>query len=152
RDAAELVEVRIVGGRQGFGIGNGRYAQITRPVWQELRHQRALSGIFAWGTPDLRVGERSDLRSVNGISVSGEFFSVLGIQPWRGRLIEASDETACPSSRAVVSYAYWQSALGGRELGREVRLPINGGSYEVIGVTPPGFSGLAVGESFDVAV
>jgi predicted permease len=153
RDAAELVEVRIVGGRHGFGIGNGRYAQITRPVWQELRtHQRALSGIFAWATPDLRVGERANLRSVNGISVSGEFFSVLGIQPWRGRLIEPSDETACPGSRAVVSYAYWQSALGGRELARDVRLPINGESYEVIGVTPPGFSGLAVGESFDVAV
>jgi putative ABC transport system permease protein len=153
RNAAELVEVRIVGGRQGFGIGNGRYAQITRPVWQEFRtHQRGLSGIFAWATPDLRVGERPDLQSVNGISVSGEFFSVLGIEPWRGRLIEPSDETACPGSRAVVSYAYWQSALGGRELGRDVRLPINGGSYEVIGVTPPGFFGLAVGESFDVAV
>jgi predicted permease len=153
RDAAELVEVRIVGGRQGVGIGNGRYAQITRPVWQELRaHQQALSGLFAWGTPDLRVGEMADLRSVNGISVSGEFFSVLGIQPWRGRLIERSDEAACPGSRAVISHAYWQRALGGRELGRDVRLRINGESYEVIGVTPPGFVGLAVGESFDVAV
>jgi predicted permease len=153
RGAAELVEVRIVGGRQGFGVGNGRYAQITRPVWQELRaHQQALAGVFAWGTPDLRVGEMSDLRSVNGISVSGEFFTVLGIQPWRGRLIEPSDETACPGSRAVVSHAYWQRALGRRELGRDARLRINGEYHEVIGVTPPGFFGLAVGESFDVAV
>jgi predicted permease len=153
RDAAELAEVRIVGGRQGFGVGNGRYAQLTRPVWQELRaHQQALSAVFAWATPDLRVGEMSDLRSVNGIAVSGEFFGVLGIQPWRGRLIEPSDEAACPGSRAVVSHAYWQRALGGRELGRDVRLRINGGYHEVIGVTPPGFFGLAVGESFDVAV
>jgi predicted permease len=94
----------------------------------------------------------SDLRSVNGIAVSGDFFRVLSIQPWRGRLIEPSDETICPVLRAVVSHAYWQRALGGRELGRDARLRINGDLHEVIGVTPPEFFGLAVGESFDVAL
>jgi hypothetical protein len=153
RDAGELAEVRIVGGNQGFGVTNGRYAQLTRSAWEELRsHQQALSATFAWATPDMRVGEMSDLRSVNGIAVSGDFFRVLGVQPWRGRLIEPSDETVCPVLRAVVSHSYWQRALGGRELGREARLRINGDLHEVIGVTPPEFFGLAVGESFDVAL
>jgi predicted permease len=153
RDAGELAEVRIVGGNQGFGVTNGRYAQLTRSVWQELRsHQQALSETFAWATPDVRVGEMADLRSVNAIAVSGEFFRVLGIQPWRGRLIEPSDEATCPVLRAVVSHGYWQRTLGGRELGRDARMRINGEVHEVIGVTPPGFFGLAVGESVDVAL
>jgi predicted permease len=153
RDASELTEVRIVGGNQGFGVNPGRYGELTRPVWHELRaHQRALSGIFAWTTLDLRVGELSDLRTVNGIAVSGEFFRVLGIQPWRGRLIEPADDGTCPVSRAVVSYPYWQKTLGGRDLGRDAALRINGELLEVIGVTPPGFFGLAVGESFDIAL
>jgi predicted permease len=153
RDAGELMEVRIVGGNRGFGVNPGRYGQLTRPVWHELRaHQQALSGIFAWATVDLRVGEMSDLRAVNGIAVSGEFFRVLGIHPWRGRLIEPGDDATCPVSRAVVSYTYWQQALGGRELGRHVPVRVNGELHEVIGVTPPGFFGLAVGESFDIAL
>jgi putative ABC transport system permease protein len=151
--AGELTEVRIVGGNQGFGINPGRYGQLTRPVWYELRaHQQALSGIFAWATLELRVGEMSDLRAVNGIAVSSEFFRVLDIQPWRGRLIEPADEATCPVSRAVVSYTYWQKALDGRELSGAAPLRVNGELHEVIGVTPPGFFGLAVGESFDIAL
>ena len=83
----ELVEVRIVGSNRGFGLNAGRYPQLTRPVWQELRNQQqALDGMFAWGTYDLRVGERTDLRPANGIFVSGEYFSTLGVKQHRGRL------------------------------------------------------------------
>jgi predicted permease len=41
--------------------------------------------------------------------------------------------------------------MGGRELGRETRLIVDGDPVDVIGVTPPGFFGLAVGDSFDIA-
>ncbi len=153
RNPSELVEVRIAGGNKGFGLNPGRYGGLTRPVWQELRdHQQALSGAFAWATRDLRAGEGTDLKRVNGLAVSGEFFGVLGIQAWRGRVIEPGDETACPPTRAVVSHAYWRDHMGGRELGRDARLTLDGRVHEVIGVTPAGFFGLAVGESFDVAV
>lgn len=154
RNPEELVEVRIVGGNQGFGVNPGRYSQLTLPVWHEIRaHQQALSGAFAWGTRELRVGERSDLRPAGGIVVSGEFFRVLGVQPWRGGLLDAADEALpCPASRAVVSYAYWQREMGGREIDRDTRLRVNLELVDVIGVTPPEFFGIAVGESFDIAL
>jgi MacB-like periplasmic core domain len=135
----ELAEVRIVGGNGGFGVNPGTYEGLTRPVWQELRaHQQVFSGLLAWSTRDFRVGDRSDLRRARGIAVSGEFFQVLGIQPWRGRLIEPSDELeTCPSSKAVVSHAYWQRAIGGRDLDRNARLTVDLQFREVIGVTPP---------------
>jgi hypothetical protein len=148
----ELVEVRIVGTNRGFGLNAGRYSQLTRPVWQELRNQQqALDGTFAWGTDDLRVGERSDLRPANGIFVSGEYFSTLGVQPHRGRLIGPADELPCPARVAVVSYDYWQRQMGAAELGPSTRLRINMDLYDVVGVTPPGFFGVTVGESFDIA-
>jgi putative ABC transport system permease protein len=52
----------------------------------------------------------------------------------------------------VVSYAYWLSQLGGVEIGSNNKLRVNGDLVEVVGVTPPGFFGLAVGETFDIAV
>jgi predicted permease len=84
--------------------------------------------------------------------VSGEFFPVLRLAPWRGRLFRPEDEVfACPANRAVVSYSFWQRELGGRELGRDSKILANDQLYEVIGVTPAGFTGLAVGETFDIA-
>jgi predicted permease len=150
----ELAEVRIVGGNKGFGVNPTHYGNLTRPIWDELKaHQEAFSGVFAWTSSTARVGERSDLRRASAISVSGDFFRVLGIQPSRGRLLDARDESAtCPASTAVVSHSYWQRELGGREPGPDTRLRLDGALYEIVGVTPPDFFGLAVGETFMVAL
>ncbi|HTA85808.1 MAG TPA: ABC transporter permease [Silvibacterium sp.] len=149
----ELAEVKIVGGNHGFGINNGRYAQLTRPVWLEIRdHQDPFSGVFAWRMNDHLIGELSDAHNVRALEVSGAFFSVLGIRPWRGRLIMPDDETSvCTAPRVVVSYPYWKSQMAGRPLTANTRLKIDNQFAEVVGVTPPGFFGMAVGESFDIA-
>jgi predicted permease len=153
RSPGELARIQIVGGNGGFGLNPGQYGGLTTPIWRELEsHQQAFSGMFAWSAWTMGVGDRSDLRRVSGLRVSGGFFRVLGIDAWRGRLIEPADETTCPSPRVVLSHAYWQRELGGRELDRSARLMVNGQSHEVIGVTPPGFFGVAVGETFDIAV
>jgi predicted permease len=153
-DPRQLAEVRIVGGNRGFGINPTRYGQLTRPIWQEIQaNHQAFSGVFAWTTRSLGVGEISDLKFANGLAVSGDFFSVLGVRPFQGRLLDTSDEqVTCPSPRAVVSYSYWQREMGGRSLDAATRLKIDGELYEIVGVTPPVFSGLAVGESFDIAL
>lgn len=151
-DPKELAEVKIVGGNQGFGITNTGYAHLTRPLWYELeRNHEPFSGIFAWALQNQRVGQGSNARSVQAMEVSGEFFSVLGILPWRGRMLLPGDEGGCSISRVVVSYPYWRSQMGGRELKANATLFIEGHAAEVVGVTPPGFFGMAVGESFDVA-
>ena len=149
----ELAEVRIVGGNRGFGVNDGWYGQLTRPVWQQIReHHESFSGVFAWSAQQQQVGKGSASHPVQGLAVSGEFFPVLGIRPWRGRLLLPEDEQGpCTISRVVVSYPYWQSQMGGRELSGNQRLMVDGHSAEIIGVTPPGFFGLAVGESFDIA-
>ncbi len=150
----ELAEVRIVGGNHGMGLNGGAYAQLTRPVWQEIReHHEPFSGVFAWSAGDVSVAHGSDLRHAYGLYVSGEFFRVLGVEPWRGRLILPEDEGgACPPSKAVVSYSYWQGQMSARDIGAGTTLMINDGLLEVIGVTPPEFSGLAVGDNFEIAI
>ncbi len=151
-NSKELTEVKIVGGNHGFGVNNGTYGQLTRPIWHEIReHHEPFSGVFAWATQEQRVGQGSDSHPVRALEVSGEFFSVLGIQPWRGRLFRPGDEGACNISQVVVSYPYWQSQMGSRELRTTETLTIEGHPAEVVGVTPPGFLGLAVGEGFDIA-
>ena len=148
----ELAEIRIAGGNHGLGLNEGFYGALTRPVWLELqRNQRAFSGMFAWRPDGFRVGQGTESAPAQGMLVSGDFFRVLGVRPWRGRLLLAADETStCPSSNAVVSYGYWQAKMGGREIGEDSRLFVDGDRVQVVGVTPPEFYGLAVGETFDI--
>ncbi|MBV8553813.1 MAG: ABC transporter permease [Acidobacteriaceae bacterium] len=152
RNPQELAEVKIVGGNGGMGV-NGPYGELTRPIWEELhRSHPGFSGVFAWSKDQAVVGEGSDFQLANAIIVSGDFFRVLGVSPWRGRLTGPDDEHACPETTAVVSEAYWQSKLGGRPINAGTKLLINGELKQIVGVTPPSFFGLVVGERFDIAL
>ncbi len=76
---------------------------------------------------------------------SGNYFDVLGIQPYLGRFFHGSDERGPDSAPyAVVSYAYWQSHYQGDPgvVGRTVLL--NKYPFTVIGVAPPRFRGTAL--------
>jgi predicted permease len=148
----ELAELRIIGGNHGLGVGNGPYTQFTIPMWQEIRrHHDPFSGVFAWHEADVIIGRFNYGKHVQGLEVSGEFFNVLGVPPWRGRLIEPQDEAGCELSKVVASYSFWKTEMGGQPITSNTTILIEGRSVQVLGVTPPSFFGLVVGDRFDVA-
>src|ERR1700749_3860526 len=107
-------------------------------MWQQVRlHHDPFSGIFAWREADVMVGKRSEAKHTPAIEVSGEFFNVLGIAPWQGRLIEPQDESSCELSRVVASYAYWKSEMGGEPITPDTTIMVEGRPVQVLGVTPP---------------
>src|SRR6202042_172687 len=75
--------------------------------------------------------------------VSGNYFSVLGAQPFMGRAITSSDDVT-PGSGAVVvlSHHFWQQSLSSDPAILGKILTINGTPFAVIGVMPPAFLGL----------
>jgi predicted permease len=152
QNPSELAEIRIVGGNQGFGVSNNYYTDFTVPMWQEIRrHHDPFSGVFAWQTSDMLLGKLSDSTRIHGLEVSGEFFNVLGIAPWQGRLIEPQDQSSCEVTKVVASYPFWKSHLAGQPITPNTTLVVDGHTVQVLGVTPPGFFGLSVGDSFDLA-
>ncbi len=80
-----------------------------------------------------------------GILVSGNYFSVLGVEPRVGRGFR-DDEDAVPGRDAVVVLApdFWKRELAGDPsvVGRTVRL--NGVDFAVIGVAPESFPGMYI--------
>lgn len=76
---------------------------------------------------------------LDGAEVSSSFFRVMGRQPLLGRCFAAGEEGSRAPALAVLSYAFWQSRLGGdpRVVGRTIsidRLP-----RVIVGVMPRGF-------------
>ena len=152
RDPQQLAEVKIPGGNHGMGL-NQEYGELTRPIWQEIHaSQKAFSDVFAWSVNERYTGKGSAMRHFKGLWVSGNFFPALGLRPWRGRLLEPGDEGPCPNTRAVASYSYWQRELGGRDIGAGIQLIADGDLVEIVGVAPPQFFGMVVGQNFDLAL
>ena len=153
-DPEGLVEVRA-DGVDAFGVSVDFNAEVTNPLWEQIRsHQIAFASMFAWGNAPLLVGATSEARQqARGVWVSGDFFRALGVTPERGRLLTMDDDRrGCGASAAIVSHAYWQSHLGGRENAIGSTLTIVDRPFTVVGVTPPSFTGLEVGQTFDVAL
>lgn len=80
-------------------------------------------------------GERADLIRVR--MVSWTYFALLGIRPPLGRdFTEADDRPGSPRV-AIVSHAFWQQRLGGRNDAIGTPLRLDGADYVLAGVLPP---------------
>jgi len=81
--------------------------------------------------------------------VSGSYFSVLGVNPDRGRMLtDADDQAPGAGAVAVASYSWWQRhGANPATVGKTVH--IEGTDYTIVGIAPPGFFGATVGEMPD---
>ena len=134
------------------GDGPGAAGSVfTNPLWEQLRdRQDVFSGVFAYGTHrfDLTVG--GEVRQALGYSVSGDFFSTLGVRPALGRLLtHADDVRGCPPI-AVLGYGFWQSEYGESPSVIGTTISLDRTPYQIVGVAPPSFFGFDVGRSIQV--
>jgi len=157
RNAQELAQVGLRASDLQLTRGSKgllRYAPMTNPLWEQIRdRQLGFAGMAAWGMAGFNLAQGGEVRPARGLWVSGDFFNVLGVQPELGRVFNQSDDQrGCTAPGVVISHGFWQSEFGGSSdvVGRKVTLSDR--QLQVIGVTPPGFFGLEVGKSFDVAL
>ncbi|HEY2461481.1 MAG TPA: ABC transporter permease [Candidatus Acidoferrum sp.] len=150
----ELTVVRIAVRKWSSGNFQGRYSQLSNPLWEQIRdHQQAFSSIFAWSGNTFNLSTGGEARYAQGIYISGDFFKVLEIQPMLGRLLTSEDDRpGCGTPGAVISYNFWQREFAGRPFAIGSKLSLEGHPVSVIGITPPGFFGVEIGSSYDIAV
>jgi predicted permease len=117
----------------------------SNPDYRDLRDQNhSFDQLIAYniiGGVGLDDGKGHPV-SVWPYMISSNYFDALGIQPYLGRFIHASEEHGKNSiSEVVLSYAFWHSHFNGDPavVGRTVQL--NKHPYIVIGVAPQSFRG-----------
>ncbi|MGA8593982.1 MAG: ABC transporter permease, partial [Bryobacteraceae bacterium] len=114
-------------------------------------HNHVFSGLAAFAAWNLTLDLGDRKEKLPGELVSGNYFSVLGVEPTLGRMIAPPDD-ASPGNRpvAVISYAFWQRAYGRNHNVVGQRLKFDHVALEIIGVAPRNFSGEYEGYSPDV--
>ncbi len=135
------------------GNFNGPYAELTYPLWQQIRQQQqAFSSIAVWSSDQTNLATGGEMDIAHDIWVSGDFFTVLGVQPFLGRLISLGDDQPGCAGGVDLSYAFWQRRYGGAASAIGQTVTLDGHPFPIVGVTPPGFYGVSVGDRFDLAV
>jgi predicted permease len=113
------------------------------PNYLDLRDRnRTFDGLAAFAIAPAALDMGGNPSRAWVYQVSGNYFDVLGIQPYVGRFIRASDEHGPNSAPYIVlTYAYWRSHFEGDRsvVGRTVQL--NKSPFTIVGVAPPGFRG-----------
>lgn len=132
--------------------GNPRKMPLTYGTFERLREEAGTlddiagtMGDRAWPLA-VREGGRALLLDV--APVTGNFFRMLGSQPFLGRMLRPQDDVVGASPVMVISHALWRRHFGGAPdaIGRRLTLHQRGLTYTVVGVAPPGPDYLPMGK------
>lgn len=129
---------RIVALRYGYGQGGGA---ASPPLF--LDHRRALTSFESLSAAmpfGANVTGDGDPERLQGLLVSGDFFSTFGVDALQGRLLRPEEEQPGRERVVVISHGLWQRRFGGRANAIGSRLQMNGDSYEIVGIAPPTFT------------
>jgi putative ABC transport system permease protein len=123
-------------------LANGDQPPFTRPAFDALRRESAVftDAYAAVHDIDLRV----DGRMMAATLVTGNFFSVVRVNPVMGRALAPTDDESGGNRVIVLSDKGWNRHFNRESnvLGRTV--VVAGTPFEIIGVMPAGFRGLEV--------
>ena len=154
KNPEELATVRIADRHWGSGQFSSQYSQLTFPMWEQIRdRQQGFAQVAVWSNQLFNLATGGEVHYAKALRASGDFFHVLGVEPFLGRLLGPDDDQpGCGIGGANISFAFWQRNFGGDPSIVGKMLTLDGNSFEIVGVTPPGFNGISVGDTFDVAV
>jgi predicted permease len=142
----KLVEIWLhnpkASGIQGWGPFN-------YPDYAYFRdHEKSLQGLMAFdGDPEDAIWNHGGTGEIlHAQFVSGNLFSLLGVNPVIGRTLSIDDDNlANPRQVIVLSYPFWKQKLNGDPAIVGKTLMMNGTAFTIVGVAPAGFTGLMVG-------
>jgi predicted permease len=118
-------------------------ASQSYPNYQDLRDRnRSFDGLAAYMIAQVGFDAGQNPSRAWASETSGNYFDVLGIQPYLGRFFHSSDEHGPNSAPYVVlSYAYWHVHFQDDRdvVGHTVQ--VNKHPFTILGVAPPEFHG-----------
>lgn len=155
KNPGELVVVGDPGRANDRSLGTPQVDIFSYALYKDLRDgNHVFSDLLASGN-EHRLKVETDrsgeiTTDATGALVSGNYFSVLGVNALAGRTLLPDDDRVIGGHPvAVVSYRFWQEKLSGDPgvVGQSVRL--NGAPFTIVGVGPAGFIGDTVGDTQD---
>lgn len=123
---------------------------FSYPAYLALRAQMPLAGYLRADLCAVRAGGAAETAMVQ--PTSGNYYALLGVRPFRGRLLVGADDASNAPPVAVVSYRYWTRSLAADPAAIGRTLQINNRQFQIVGVTPAEFFGHEIGSYPDITI
>jgi putative ABC transport system permease protein len=147
---------RLVTVSSGFALNHGfkAGAGMNYDMWLRMtEHLDAFDGGFAWAPGRVDLSPGGERQPAEVLFTSGKFLTTLGLPALIGRTFDDGDDVRGGGRDglvAVISYGLWQRRFGGAANVVGAALPVEGVPCTIVGVMPPDFFGIEVGQPFDV--
>jgi len=153
KDADRLVVLQSLGSFKGHTSSRtDANFSFSYPMYRALRdHNSVFTGLIATTWSEVGVQWHNKPELVAAELVSGNYFDTLGVKPALGRVLVPSDDVVPDANPVVVlSFSYWQRGLGADPAVVNQSLLINGRPFTILGVAPPGFHSVVMGDTPDL--
>src|SRR5437762_10055113 len=121
--------------REGFDPFGSPFLEYA--AYRDRSHSFASSGLARQRSFNL-IGQGEPER-VRGATVMANYLATLGVKPVLGRAFSAEEDQPGRPPVALISYALWQQRFAGKADAIGQSLNLDGRSYNLLGLMPPGF-------------
>ncbi|HKD78444.1 MAG TPA: ABC transporter permease [Candidatus Angelobacter sp.] len=124
-----------------------RWGMFSYPLFERLKSEtpefEELAGFQAgnWRMSVRRERVEPAARPLYAEFVTGNYFSMLGVSSFGGRVLTPADDTPASPPVAVLSHHVWQTTYGGDTSIVGSTFVIEGHPFTIVGIAPPGFFG-----------
>jgi predicted permease len=119
---------------------NDLHASVSVPgflAYEQRKNDFEHAAVQTGWAPTLT--QRGDPERLQASQVTADFFTTFGVTPVLGRSLRAEETTPGRDKVVVVSDGFWKRVLGADRSAMGQHLVLDGESYEVVGVMPPGY-------------
>jgi predicted permease len=119
------------------GATQGYVTYLNFLDWQ--RDSKTFSSMAMYRNQDYSMTGTAQSERVTSYMISADFFNVLGVPPVLGRTFRADDDHLGAAPVVLLSGEFWNREFGASRNVLGKSLLLNGASYTIVGVMPPGF-------------
>ena len=112
---------------------------MSGPDIQDLIQTNGLETLVGFTGGTTTLTGMDEARLIPGALVTEGILATFGLQPFVGRDLRPEESVPGSPRVVVVGYGFWQEEMGGRTDVLGQTLQLQGETFEIVGVAPPGF-------------
>ena len=118
--------------------GHGRWRTSPANFFDWKKQNTVFEDVVAFGQGSVAFTGAGDPEQLTGARVSSGYFGVVGVEPLLGRSFAAEEYEPNKGQVVILGYSFWQRRFGGDRNIINRNITLDGASYTVVGVMPPG--------------
>ena len=117
---------------------HGRWRAAPANFFDWKKQNTVFEDVVAYGAGAVTVTGDGEPEQLYGARVSSGYFAVVGVEPALGRSFAAEEYEPGKGQVVILGHAFWQRRYGGDKNIVNRNITLDGTSYTIVGVMPPG--------------